>query len=125
MQKPWYIYLISLFFIILSFLFVISNILGISGDIRNFREFNVGMPYFGVITRILIILFFSYMIVASVFLFNLNKISIKLLYTGIFIFAIILAAVKAPFIIPVELITGGALIEFLKRAKYKGKKLFN
>ena len=125
MQKPWYIYLISLFFILISAIFIISNIFGIIGDVRNFLEFAVSVPYFGVITRVIIILFFAYLIMTALYLFNFKEISIKLLYIAIVIFAIILVAVKIPFIIPIELIAGGALVEFLKRAKYKGKKLLN
>ena len=48
-----------------------------------------------------------------------------MLYIAIVVFAAILVAVKIPFIVPIELIAGGALVEFLKKARYGGRKLLN
>lgn len=124
-SKPWFVYLITLIMLLLSITIIISMAAGIKNDVSQSRELNLKADYSSITAKALIILSFIFLIVVSIFLFLLKPITIKLLYIAVVLIAAILLFAQMAFIVPVELIAGGALIEFLKRVKHEGERMFN
>lgn len=110
--------------LLVSIFFIFAVTTNIVDDVAYAKQFEKKIDYTAMAGKIVIITYFIYVCATAVFLFMLKPVTITLLYIALLALALFLFLTNLFLIIPLVIIMGGALIEFLKRAHYENKKLF-
>jgi len=119
-----FVYFIVLLILISSITMIVSMSSGIKDQLRETDTLKLKEDYSSILAKSLIIAFCVFSMIVSIFLFLLRPVTITLLYIWVVLLALLLVFAKVSFIVPLELIAGGALIEMVRRCRHRGRRIF-